>query len=732
MSELSRRGFLRAGLAVGGGFLLELSPDLAEAAAPRTTFIPSAFLRITPDDVVTLTLARVEMGQGTATMHAQLLAEELELDPAALVLELAPNDPRFANPLMAVQLTGGSNSTRSAWESYRVAGATAREMLISAAATRWGVKLRSECVAREGAVVHVPTGRALRYGALAEGAAKLMIPSVKPREKGFKVIGQPTPRVDSALKVTGKAGYGIDVQVPGAKVAVIVRSPVPGGALVSFDAAEARQLAGVTHVVKVPSGLAVVGDTYWHARRAAPLVKVEWDGGALAGLDSTKLAEQYLAAARGTSGKRMKDVGDAPEALSTAPRVLEAEYELPFLAHAPMEPQNATAWVRDGRIEIWAPTQGPGMAAEQVARELGVPQATITVHQTWLGGGFGRRIQQDYVLEAVHVSKAIGGPVKVVWSREDDMRHSPYRPMATHRVRGALDAAGLPLAWHHRVATQSLLKQNVGAFVGAALPSGLSFLKRSLSDLAASGLSESDPVAIEGVDSLPYALPNLAVDFVPVEPGVPVAFWRSVGHSHTAFATESFIDELAHAAGKDPFEYRRTLLALQHRHRWVLELAAEKLGWARPAPQGLGRGIAVHQSFDSYAAAAVEVAVEGTAIQVKRVVLAIDCGRVVNPDVVKQQLESAAIFGLSATLKQRITFAAGRVEQSNFHDFAPLRLNEVPVIETYLRDNEAPVTGVGEPGVPVIAPAVANAVFALTGKRLRRLPLSLEEPAPAR
>lgn len=725
MSELSRRGFLRAGLAVGGGFLLELAPDFAEAATAPVAFVPSAFLRITPDDVVRLTLARVEMGQGTATMHAQLLAEELELDPAALVLDLAPNDARYANPLMAVQLTGGSNSTRSAWETYRVAGATAREMLITAAATTWGVKLRSECVARNGAVVHVPTGKTLRYGALAEGAAKLMIPSVKPREKGFKVIGQPTPRVDSMLKVTGKAGYGIDVKVPGAKVAVILRSPVPGGALASFDDTEARKLSGVTHVVKVPSGLAVVGDTYWHARRAAQVIKVEWSGGAT-GLDSKKLAEQHLEAVRGTGGKRLKDTGDAPKVLATAAKAVEAEYELPFLAHAPMEPQNATAWVRDGRVEIWAPTQGPGMAAEQVASALGIAQSTITVHQTWLGGGFGRRISQDYVLEAVHVSKAIGGPVKVVWSREDDMRHSPYRPMATHRVRGVLDDAGLPLAWHHRVATQSLLKQSVGAFVGAALPSSLGFLKRSLSELAANGVAENDPLSIEGIDSLPYALPNLAVDFVPVEPGVPVTFWRSVGHSHTAFATESFLDELAHAAGKDPFEYRRTLLARQHRHRWVLELVAEKLGWSTPAATGIGRGIAVHKSFDSYAAAAVEVAVDGAAIQVKRLVLAIDCGRVVNPDLVKQQLESAAVFGLSATLKQRITFAEGRVEQSNFHDFVPLRLNELPVIETYLRDNEAPVTGVGEPGVPVIAPAVANAVFALTGKRLRRLPLSLE------
>ncbi len=722
--ELSRRGLLRAGLAVGGGLLLEVVPGVAEGAS--AAFVPNAFLRITPDDVITLRVARVEMGQGTATMHAQLVAEELEVDPAALQLELVPNDPRYANSLMRFQLTGGSTSTSASWDAYRQAGATAREMLISAAATTWGATLRSDCVARDGEVLHVPTGRTLRYGALAEGAAKLMIPSVAPRVKGFKVIGKPTPRVDSLLKVTGKAEYGVDVQVPGAKVAVIVRCPVPGGTPKRWDDGALAALSGAWQVVKVPSGVAVVAETYWHARRAAQALRVEWDEGPHQDLDSAALFETYRAAARGTEGTRMKDVGDAPKLLASAQGVVEAEYEVPFLAHAPMEPQNATAWYRDGVLEVWAPTQGPGMAAEQLARALDLPLDRITVHQTWLGGGFGRRIEQDYALEAAHVSKAIAGPVKVVWSREDDMRHSPYRPMAVHRLRGALDRAGKPLAWHHRAATQSLLKQQVGAFLGAALPPGLAFLRGLLTNLAEGGVSTRDPVAIEGADSLAYEVPNLAVDFVPQEPGVPVAFWRSVGHSHTAFATESFIDELAHAAGQDPVEFRRGLLTRQHRHRWVLELVAEKVGWTTPAPAGVGRGVAVHQSFGSYAAAAVEVAVEGTVIQVKRVVLAIDCGRVVNPDIVKQQLESSAVFGLGAALKQRITFAKGRVEQSNFHDFAPLRLNETPVIETYLRENEAPPTGVGEPGVPVIAPAVANAVFALTGKRLRRLPLSLE------
>ena len=724
--SLSRRGFLQAGLAVGGGLAVGFFPEVAAAAPARNlaSFMPSAFLRITADDLIHFVVARVEMGQGTTTMHAQLLAEELEVDPAKMVIELAPNDRRFDNPAMNMQLTGGSTSTAVSWNPYREAGALARELLISAASKTWGVP-RSECIARGGAIVHTPTQRELRYGALAELAASMSAPRVEPKKKDFKVIGQPVPRVDAHLKVTGQAQFGIDVQVPGAKVAVLVRSPVPGGTVDSFDDTEAKKLGGVTHVVKISRGVAVVGDTYFHARRAAAALQVKWNDGPLANFDSVTFEKTQREAVRGEGGKRVKNVGDAPAQVKGATTVIEAEYAAPFLAHAPMEPQNATAWVRDDAVEVWAPTQGPMMAAEQIARHFGVPQTRVTVHQTFLGGGFGRRIAQDYILEAVEVSKAIGGPVKLVWSREDDMRHSPYRPAAMHRVRGALDASGNPLAWHHRVATQSILSGVLPDFVGGALPGGLHWLHGVVTSLGASAIGTRDPTSFEGIDSLPYELPHLAVDFVPVEPGVPVMFWRSVGHSHTAFATESFIDELAHAAKKDPFEFRRGLLMKQHRHRWVLELAAEKIGWTTPPSEGVGRGIAVHKSFESYTAAAVEVRVQDDAIKVERVVIAVDCGRVVNPDLVKAQLESAVIFGLSATLKQRITFEQGRVQQSNFHDYPPLRLNETPRIETFIRENEAEPTGVGEPGVPVIAPAVANAVFALTGKRHRSLPLGV-------
>lgn len=699
---------MKAGLAIGGGLLVEIIPAAAAAEPSKASFTPGAFLRITADDVVTVILARVEMGQGTSTMHVQLLAEELGIDPSVVKVEHAGNDRRYNNAAMGMQLTGGSTSTAHSWGPYRQAGATAREMLIGAAAKSWGAK-RSDCVAKDGAIFHTPTGQKLSFGALAQSAASMPALEVKPREKDFTLIGKPIPRIDSKLKVLGQAEFGIDVQVPGAKVAVLVRTSVPGGTVKSFDDTEAKKLSGVSNIVSIGHAVAIVGETYFHARRAAQVLKVEWDEGALAKLDSKALTEQHLTALRGTEGKRVKNVGDAPEALSGATGVIEAEYHAPYLAHATMEPQNATAWWRDGKVEIWAPTQGATFAAEQIGRALDISQTDVTVHTTWIGGGFGRRIEQDYAIEAAQVSKAINGPVKVVWSREDDMKHSPYRPAATHRVRGALDAAGKPLAWHHRVATQSLLSQQVGHFAGAALPPALHFLQGALASMGKGAMAKSDPTSVEGIDSLPYDLPNLAVDFVPVESGVPIAFWRSVGHSHTAFATESFIDELAHAAKADPYEFRRSLLMKQHRIRWVLELVAEKIGWTTPAPEGIGRGLAAHKSFESYAAAAVEVKVEDNAISVKRVVIAIDCGRVVNPDIVKQQLESATIFGLSAALKQKITFENGKVMQSNFHDFAPLRLGESPKIETFIRENEAAPTGVGEPGLPVIAPAVANA-----------------------
>jgi len=733
MSTLSRRGLLKASLAVGGGLLLEVGMPTAQAAtsagagaaAQAAPFVPNAFLRITPNDVVTFVLSSTEMGQGVTTSFAQLVAEELGIDPAKLAVEFAPADRRYDNPAFGIQGTGGSTSTAAYWEIYRKAGATAREMLLEAAARTWGVK-KSECVAENGAIVHPPTKRSARFGELAEQAARLPVPHVQLKSGDFHVVGKSVPRIDAGPKVDGSAVFGIDVVVPGALTAVVVRCPVPGGQVKSFDAAAAKARAGVEDVVRISSGVAVVAKTYWHARQAAAHVKVEWDEGPLADFSTAKLLETHRKLAREGGGERVLSSGDVKAAFSKASRVLEAEYTAPFLAHATMEPQNATAHVTASKCEVWAPTQSPALTLEQVKRLTGLSNKDITVHQTWAGGGFGRRFNQDYTIEAVEVSKALGKPVKVVWSREDDMRHSPYRPAATHRVQGALDSQGTLVGWKHAVVTQSIFGQIGDEMVRATLAGAPGFVKCLASSIVVGSMSKKDSTASEGVAPMDYRVPNLEVDFIRHEPGVPVAFWRSVGHSHVAFATESFVDEAAHAAGKDPVEYRRELLKYEHRLRWVLELAAEKAGWGTPAAAGVFRGVAAHKSFNSYVAAVAEVSVQGSEIRVHRIVMAADCGRVINPNLVQAQLEGSAVFGLSAALKQRITLENGRVQQRNFHDFELLRMHETPKIETYIRENEAPPTGIGEPGVPVIAPAVANAVFAATGKRLRDLPLTLE------
>ncbi|WP_263451828.1 xanthine dehydrogenase family protein molybdopterin-binding subunit [Hyalangium gracile] len=724
MTTLSRRALLKAGLAIGGGLLVEVSLPSAQAATAPQVFAPNAFLRITSEDVVTFILRPVEMGQGVATSHAQLIAEELGIDPAKMVVEFSPADRRYDHPVLGFQVTGGSMSTPTSWEPYRMAGATAREMMLEAASRSWGVP-KSECVAEEGAIHHPPTKRSGRFGQFAEAAARLSVPDVTLRTRDFRVIGKPVPRIDSASKVDGSAVFGIDVQVPEARVAVVVRCPVPGGQVKSFDAAAAKAMSGVEQVVPISSGVAVVGKTYWHARQAAARVKVDWDEGPLATFSTAAMLETHRKLAREGGGKRVHSTGDAEAEFGRAARVLEAEYTAPFVAHAPLEPQNATAHVTDAKCEVWAPTQSPGMLHAQVKKLLGCAGEDVIVHQTWIGGGFGRRLSQEYALEAVEVSRAVGKPVKVIWSREDDMRHSPYRPAATHRVQGALDAHGRLVAWKHTVVTQSILGDVGKEWVHTMFAGAPGFMRALTAGVAVPLLASKDDTAFEGIDTLPYRIPNVAVDFIRHETGVPVLFWRSVGHSHTAFATESFVDEAAHAAGQDPVAFRRELLKYEHRHRWVLELAAEKAGWGTPLPEGRFRGVAVHKSFGSYAAAVAEVSVEDGTIRVHRIVMAADCGRVINPNLVEAQLEGAAVFGLSSALKHHITLEKGRVQQGNFHDFELIRMHESPRIECHIRHNEAPPTGIGEPGVPVIAPAVANAVFAATGKRLRDLPLTL-------
>ena len=742
-AEASRRDFLRLCGAAGGALVLEIalpgcaSPSrTARAADGGVAFVPNAWLRIEPSDRIVFVLDRVEMGQGTMTGHAQLVAEELAIDPARLVVELAPADRAYDNPdaQLGFQITGGSSSTRASFVPLRTAAATAREALRQAAARRWGVAVAS-CAAEDGAIVHAASGRRARYGELAADAAREDVdpPALKP-SKEFRTIGRAVPRLDLRAKVDGSAVYGIDVKVAGLATAVVLRAPSFGAKLLGFDARDAKAEPGVIDVVEVPTGVAVVAASYWRARRAAGKVRARWSEGDTR-LDTEGLRRAYRARLDSPGVVRRSDGSFASSARS-ASRVIEAVYEVPYLAHGTLEPQNATVHVTDGRCEVWAPTQAPGLAREAVRRITGFAYDDIVVHQTLLGGGFGRRLAQDYVVEAVHVALRVRRPVKVVWSREDDTRHDVYRPMAMTRVRAALGEGGALNGWFQRIVSQSILAQAGEEWASALVPNATPLaLKRVIGRggaIAYGGGVLLDESTAEGARDLAYDIPNVRVEHAPVAVDVPVGFWRSVGFSHNVFVTESFFDEAAHALGQDPFEMRRRLLARAPRHQRVLEIAAEKAGWGSPPPPGRFRGIAQARSFESYAAQVAEVSVQGDEVKVHRVVAAVDCGTIVNPDIVRAQVEGGIAFGLGAALRHEITIEKGRVEQGNFDDFEPLRMNEMPEVEVHLVPSDEPPTGIGEPGLPPIAPAVANAIFRATGRRIRRLPFSrgFAEAAP--
>jgi isoquinoline 1-oxidoreductase beta subunit len=735
--RFTRRRFLKAS-AVGGGALAlafvvgpavgryQRRRDMRDTAQATGEFRPNAWLVIHPDNRIVFTLDRVEMGQGTMTSHPMLIAEELEVDPTLIEVELAVADRRYDHPEFGLQITGGSSSVRTSWSVLRHAGAVAREMLRAAAAETWDVPL-SECVATSGTIQHAPSGRSETYGALSREAAEQPIPDPELKSpEDHTVIGTPLDRVDAPMKVDGSGVFGIDVVRPGLLNAVLIRPPVQGATVASFEVGEAKSRPGVRDVLSLPGGVAVVADRYWQARAAAADVTVEWEGG-LPTLDTETMSEE-LRRLTAEPGKVVREDGDAEAVLSAASGdYLESVYELPHLAHAPMEPQNCTAHVEDDRCEVWAPTQAPGVAREEVAALLGLARGDVVVHTTLLGGGFGRRLVADYALEAAQLSQRINAPVKITWSREDDMCHSMYRPHVRHLLRAVLDDGGTPVAWQHRIAAPSLMEAIVPSWLPAMTPDATpGVMNRGLSRLAGGvfrGDWVADPTSTEGASDTPYAIPNLRVELARHDPGVPVGFWRSVGHSHTAFAVESFIDELAEAAGRDPFEFRRELLQDAPRNLGVLEAAAEAAGWGEPLPAGRFRGIAQHFSFESYVGQVVELSVEAERVRVHRVVCAVDCGRVINPDIVRAQMESGIVFGLGAALKQRITYAAGHVEQSNFHDFQMLRMNEMPQIDVVIVPSTQDPTGVGEPGVPPVAPALANAIAAATGRRIRTLPI---------
>jgi isoquinoline 1-oxidoreductase beta subunit len=701
----TRREFLVGTGAAATGLVIGLYLPHSSSRAHADHFSPNAYLRISPDNKVTVVVARSEMGQGVHTALPMILAEELEADWSNIIVEQAG-----ASTLYGDQTTGGSASVRTTWDPMRKAGAAAREMLITAAAARWSVA-RATCKAQKGAIVHSASGRKLSYGELAGDAARLPVPTDAPLKdsKDYSLVGTRLPRLETTAKVTGSLVYGIDFRVPGMKYACLARCPVFGGKVRDFEDRESRQVGGVAQVAKVhDSAVAVVADTVWAAMEGRRLLKVNWDEGPNRELNSAAIRAQLKQA--GASGKAASLYVEGDTAKATG-RKLEAVYELPFMAHAPLEPGNSVAHFRGSSCEIWSPTQVPQDVRDASAQALGLTPEQVKVNVLMIGGGFGRRLEHDYAVEAALVSKLINAPAKVMWTREDDMRNSTYRPASLHLMSAVLDGHGYPAAFTHRLVAPSINGQK-----GTTLENGV------------------DPDLKDEAAFL-YPIPNIKLEYVQAETAVPLGWMRSVYALQAAFASESFIDEMAHAAGQDPLAYRLHLLASDRdvqyfdtrwrteRLRGVLNLAAEKAGWGKSLPAGHYHGLACFGSFASYVAEAVEISMNGDTPRVHRVVAAADCGQVINPTILEQQIQGAVIYALTNALHAKIDIDKGRVVQGNFDDYAPVRMDEAPAVEAYyVKSTEAP-SGIGEPPVPPLAPALCNAIFAATGRRIRALPI---------
>jgi isoquinoline 1-oxidoreductase beta subunit len=699
--------YLPAVLAQGSG----PGKTVGSAATPDAALAPNAFVRIGADNTVTVIAKHIEMGQGSHTGLATLVAEELDADWAQVRVEGAPADAKLYNNLFwgPTQGTGGSTAIANSYEQMRQAGATARAMLVAAAADTWGVPA-GEIRVDKGVVTH-RSGRKATFGALAQKASTMPVPAkVQLKDpKTFRLIGRRAPRKDSRAKTNGTAVFTIDMKLPGMLTAVVAHPPLFGAKVKSFDAAQAKAVRGVVDVVQIPGGVAVLAGNFWSAKQGRDALKVQWDESGANTLGSDEIFAQYRELAK-KPGARAHTAGDFDKAYAGAAKTLESEFQFPYLAHSAMEPMNCVIQMKDGACEVWNGEQFQTVDQANVAGVLGLEPGQVKINMLFAGGSFGRRANpaSDYLVEAAHIVKAIGGkaPVKLQWTREDDTRAGFYRPLYFHTIRAALDAAGNVTAWQHRIVGQSIVTGT--PFEGMMVKDGV------------------DATSVEGANNLPYGIANMQVDLHTTKSAVPVLWWRSVGSTHTAYSTETFIDELAHAAGKDPVAFRRAMLAKHPRHLGVLNLAAEKAGWGKPLSAGRARGVAVHESFKSYVAQVVEVTMlkEG-GFKVDRVVCAVDCGVAVNPDVIRAQMEGGIGFALSAALHGAITMKGGRVEQSNFHDYRPLRINEMPRVEVHIVPSNEKPTGVGEPGVPPLAPAVANAIAAATGKRLRSLPLKL-------
>ena len=713
----SRRLFLQVAAIAGGGFAIGFAPrlDAAEVSA-ETRFAPNPFVRVQADNTVTVLAKHLEMGQGAYTGLATLVAEELDADWAQIRVEGAPADAKLYNNLHwgPMQGTGGSSSIANSYQQLRKAGASARAMLVSAAAARWSIPAEALSVHR-GVVQHEATGRKASFGELATSAASLTPPAeVKLKDpKDFQFIGRHVPRKDSRAKIDGSATFTQDVKLPGMLIALVARPDRFGGRVKSFDPAKAKAVPGVVEVVQIPSGVAVLAKDFWSAKRGRDALKVEWDDSAANKLGTPELRKQYLGLLDQPGAVARKD-GDPEGALASATKRLQGDFEFPYLAHAPMEPLDCVIQLKGSTCEVWNGEQFQTMDQAMIAGVLGLKPEQVHIHMLFAGGSFGRRANptSDFPVEAAHIVKAIRGrapdgrtPVKLVWTREDDTRGGYYRPMYLHRINAGLDAAGRLVGWTHRIVGQSI--------AGGTPLEGM---------MVKDGV---DGTSVEGASSLPYLVPNLRVDLHSPKPGIPVLWWRSVGSTHTAFSTETFLDEAAAAAGRDPVEFRRDLLAKHPRHLRTLNLAVEKSDWGKPLAKGKGRGVAVHESFNTVVAQIAEVSLVPGGFKVDRVVCAVDCGIAVNPDIIRAQMEGGIGFGLSAALHGAITLKDGRVEQSNFHQYRQLRIGEMPEVAVHIVPSAENPTGVGEPGVPPIAPAVANALFAATGRRLRNLPLKL-------
>ena len=709
---LSRRRFLQAGSAFGGGLVIGwvevAEADSVAVDAPVGNFVPSAFIRIDRDGKVTVISPSIEMGQGTHTSLPMLVAEELDVEMTNVgVNDAPPSDKLYGNPKnFGAQITGGSTSVRGFYKPMREAGAAARQMLVAAAATQFGVDA-AELTTTNGQVVHAKSGRSVGYGALADEAAKVPVPTnVKLKEPDkFRIIGTPVKRLDVSGKVNGAAKYGIDTNVPGMKIATVAASPVFGGTLASVDEAAALAVPGVRQVAKLDNAVAVIADHYWAAKKGLEAAKPMFNDGANAGVSTADVVAALVKASE-RKGAVGKSIGDASAAMEGAATKLDSTYENPFLAHATMEPINCTVHVTPDGCDIWVGTQIPSIAQKVIAKTLGLDADKVRIHNHLLGGGFGRRLEFDFILQAALIAKQSKDPVKVVWSREEDIQHDMYRPYYYDRISAGLDQGGKLIAWNHRIVGSSI----VARFAPDAFKDGLDF------------------DAVDGAVELAYAIPNFHVDYVREEPpGIPTAFWRGVGPTRNAYVVESFIDELATAAKKDPLRFRLELTENNPRAKHVLERAAALSGWGTRLPPRKGRGIALLYAFDTYLAEVAEVSVaDDGEVHVDRVVAVVDCGQVVNPDTVEAQLQSGIIFGITATLWGEITLKNGRVEQTNFDDYRILRIDEAPRIETeVVKSSEAP-GGIGEPGTSALAPAVLNAVYAATGVRLRKLPIQAQ------